>query len=71
MNIISSNENLSKMAESLRLTFCRDHMDEIIESTTNSKMNPREVMEYVLRLEVQRREMHRIKIAAMAAHFPR
>ncbi len=66
-----SSEILSGMAERLRLTYCRDHIDEILAATTNSKMNPREVLQFVFKHEIERREIHRIKLSAMSAHFPR
>ncbi len=47
-----SSEILSGMAERLRLTYCRDHIDEILAATTNSKMNPREVLQYVFKHEI-------------------
>lgn len=63
--------NLVAMSNRLNLTFCRDHIEEIISETTNSKMNPREVLQYVFNCEISRREENRIRIGTMAAHFPR
>lgn len=63
--------NLVAMANRLNLTFCRDHIEEIISETTNSKMNPREVLQFVFNCEISRREENRIRIGTMAAHFPR
>lgn len=63
--------NLVAMANRLNLTFCRDHIEEIISETTNSRMNPREVLQFVFSREISRREENRIRIGTMAAHFPR
>ncbi len=63
--------NLGTMADRLNLTFCRDHFEEIISEATNSKMTPREVLEFVFNKEISCREENRIRIGNMAAHFPR
>ena len=68
---MASDNNLVAMADRLNLTFCRDHIEEIISETTNSRMNPREILQFVFSREISRREENRIRIGTMAAHFPR
>ena len=68
---MASDNNLIAMADRLNLTFCRDHIEEIISETTNSRMNPREILQFVFSREISRREENRIRIGIMAAHFPR
>ena len=68
---MASDNNLAAMADRLNLTFCRDHIEEIISETTNSRMNPREILQFVFSREISRREENRIRIGTMAAHFPR
>lgn len=59
------------MAARLKLAFMRDHMLELMQTATDAKMTPRKAMEYVLGKEVEQRDANRIKLATMAAHFPR
>ena len=54
------------MADRLNLTFCRDHIEEIISETTNSRMNPREILQFVFSREISRREENRIRIGIMS-----
>lgn len=61
---------LQQMAARLKLTYMRDHMPELMRTATESNMTPREVLEYVLSKEVDRRDANRIVLATMAAHFP-
>ncbi len=62
---------LRSMASRLRLALMRDHMQEMLQTATEAKMTPRETLEYFLSKEIDQREANRIKIAVMAAHFPR
>ena len=71
MNARETDERLQRMAARLKLAFIRDHMLELMQTTTDAKMTPREAMEYVLGKEVDQRDANRIKLATKAAHFPR
>lgn len=71
MNIRETDEALRQKAVRLKLTYMRDNMPELMRAATESKMTPREVLEYVLGKEVDRRDANRVKLAMMAAHFPR
>lgn len=62
---------LCHMASRLRLAWTRNHMSEMIMTATESKMTPREVLEFFFTKEIDQRESNRIKISLMAAHFPR
>ena len=66
---MASDNNLAAMADRLNLTFCRDHIEEIICETTNSRMNPREILQFVFSREISRREENRIRIGTMASFF--
>lgn len=70
MNIRETDEALRQKAVRLKLTYMRDNMPELMRAATESKMTPREVLEYVLGKEVDRRDANRVKLAMMAAHFP-
>lgn len=67
MNARETDERLQRMAARLKLAFMRD----LMQTATDAKMTPREAMEYVLGKEVDQRDANRIKLATMAAHFPR
>lgn len=71
MTTRKTDEDLRQKASRLKLTYMRDHMAELMQAATDAKMTPREVLEYVLSKEVDRRDANRVKLAAMAAHFPR
>ncbi len=71
MNVRVTDERLRQMAARLKLAFMRDHMLELMQTSTDAKMTPREAMEYVLGKVVDQRDANRIKLATMAAHFPR
>lgn len=66
----ASERDLKTMADRLRLTYCRDHLDDIINAATDGKLNPREVLTLVFGREIERREVNRARQAFMAAHFP-
>ena len=67
----ATDEKLSQMASRLRLVFTRDHLNEMVTTAIESKMNPREVLQYFFSREIDQREANRIKLSTMAAHFPR
>lgn len=67
----TTDEALCRMAARLRLVYMRDHMVEMMSTATETKMSPREVLQYVLGKEIEQRESNRIKLATMGAHFPR
>ncbi len=69
--IRDSDKRLIESASRLRLPWIRDHMTEMLETAIEAKMTPREVLEYFFTTEIQQREVNRIQIATMAAHFPR
>lgn len=71
MTMRQTDESLRQKAARLRLTYIRDNMPELMRAATESKMTPREVLDYVLSKEVDRRDANRVKLATMAAHFPR
>lgn len=71
MNARETDERLQRMAARLKLAFMRDHMLELMQTATDAKMTPSEAMEYVLGKEADQRDANRIKLATMAAHFPR
>lgn len=48
MNIRETDEALRQKAVRLKLTYMRDNMPELMRAATESKMTPREVLEYVL-----------------------
>lgn len=62
---------LAQMATRLKLTLMRDNMDAMLRTVTEAKMTPRETLEYFFSKEIEQREANRIKLALMAAHFPR
>ena len=69
--IRDSDKRLIEGASRLRLPWIRDHMTAMLETAIEAKMTPREVLEYFFTTEIQQREVNRIQIATMAAHFPR
>ena len=62
---------LKAMADRLNLTYLRDHIEEIISETSICKMNSREILQFVFKKEIERREENRIRLGIMSAHFPR
>lgn len=61
---------LKAMADRLNLTYLRDHIEEIISETSICKMNSREILQFVFKKEIERREENRIRLGIMSAHFP-
>lgn len=43
-----TDEKLSAMASRLRLAYTRDHLNEMINTVTDARMTPREVLFYIL-----------------------
>lgn len=68
---MTDENDLISMADRLKLTFCRDHIEEIISEAGSCRMNPREVLQFVFAKEIACREQNRIRLGNMAAHFPR
>lgn len=66
-----TDEKLSAMVSRLRLAYTRDHLNEMINTVTDARMTPREVLFYIFGKEIDQREANRIRLATMAAHFPR
>ena len=52
----ATDEKLSQMASRLRLVFTRDHLNEMVTTAIESKMNPREVLQYFFSREIDQRE---------------
>ena len=61
---------LRHMASRLKLSYIRDHLDELLETVAAAQMSPREQLEYILGKEIEQRDANRFKQALMAAHFP-
>ena len=61
---------LRQQASRLRLSFIRDHLDELLDNVTVAKMTPREQLEYVFSKEIEQRDTNRSRQAMMLAHFP-
>ena len=66
-----TDQRLSQMAARLRLSLMRDNMSTLLDTATESKMTPREALEYFFQKEIDQRENNRIRLALMGAHFPR
>ena len=64
-------EKHQKLAKRLKLSRIQNELDEIVETARKTKMSPKEVLEYALSLEVERREARRIELGMTLAHFPR
>lgn len=69
--IRETDQRLSQMAARLRLSLMRDNMGTLLDTATESKMTPREALEYFFQKEIDQRENNRIRLALMGAHFPR
>jgi DNA replication protein DnaC len=66
-----TDDTLKAMADRLNLTYLRDHIEEIISETSICRMNSREILQFVFKKEIERREENRIRLGIMSAHFPR
>ena len=65
-----TDERLIGMAARLKLTNTRDNLVHLMETCTNSKMTPRETLDFIFKHEIKQRDANRIKLAQMGAHFP-
>lgn len=65
-----TDEKIKNYASRLKLTFIRDHLPELISAATDAHFTPRETIEYLFAKEAEQREVNRIKLATMGAHFP-
>ena len=70
MPMRDTDSRLIQCATRLKLSWTRDHLLELINTVTEAKMTPREVLDYCFSKEIEQREENRIKLANMAAHFP-
>lgn len=70
MPMRDTDSRLIQCATRLKLSWTRDHLLELINTVTDAKMTPREVLDYCFSKEIEQREENRIKLANMAAHFP-
>lgn len=61
---------LKDLSTRLRLTYLRDHLEEMVSKATESKMTPRETLEFVLTKEASQRDYNRSRLWMMSAHFP-
>lgn len=65
-----SHVELKKKASRLKLTFTRDHLEEMIQHAADTKMSPFEVLNYFLSRECEQRNANHYKQAMQVAHFP-
>ena len=65
-----SDARLKEMAARLKLTYIRDHLDELLEAAAGMKMTPRETLSLFFEQEIEQRDINRSRLATMAAHFP-
>lgn len=65
-----TDERLVSMAARLKLTYTRDNLVHLMETCTNSRMTPRETLDFIFKHEIKQRDANRIKLAQMGAHFP-
>lgn len=63
--IRETDQRLSQMAARLRLSLMRDNMGTLLDTATESKMTPREALEYFFQKEIDQRENNRIRLALM------
>lgn len=62
--------DLKKMASRLKLTFARDHLEEILQQAEEAKMSPFELLQVFLSKECEQRNANRYRQAMQVAHFP-
>ena len=65
-----SDVRLKEMAARLKLTYIRDHFDELLATAAEAKMTPRETLDLFFEREIRQRDINRSRLATMAAHFP-
>lgn len=61
---------LQQKAARLKLSFIRDHLPELLDAAEQTKMTPREQLDYLFTKEIEQRNANRYKQGLMAAHFP-
>ena len=61
---------LKKKSSRLKLTFTRDHLEEMLQQASEAKMSPFEVLEFFLSKECEQRDANRYRQAMQVAHFP-
>lgn len=61
---------LQQKAARLKLSFIRDHLAELLDAAEQTKMTPREQLDYLFTKEIEQRNANRYKQGLMAAHFP-
>ena len=66
-----TDKQLKDMAERLRLCMLRDNMSELMNMATERRLSPRELLMFLFNKEIEQREINRIKLTTMGAHFPR
>ena len=62
--------DLRTMASRLKLTFARDHLEEILRQAEETKMSPFELLQVFLSKECAQRNANRYRQAMQVAHFP-
>lgn len=66
-----TDKQLKDMAERLRLCMLRDNMSELMNMATERRLSPRELLMFLFNKEIEQREVNRIRLTTMGAHFPR
>lgn len=66
----NSGTQLAQMASRLRLSFLRDHAAELMQQASQVRMTPRETLAFVFGKEIDQREVNRVRLGLMGAHFP-
>lgn len=70
MSARETDTKIKQLAQRLRLTYLRDHLDEVLEGVIETKMTPRDALAFALGKEVEQREANHFRQALMAAHLP-
>lgn len=66
-----TDKKLKVMAERLRLCMLRDNMSELMNMATEQRLTARELLMFLFSKEIEQRELNRIRLSTMGAHFPR
>lgn len=66
-----TDKKLKVMAERLRLCMLRDNMSELMNMATEQRLTARELLMFLFSKEIEQRELNRIRLTTMGAHFPR
>lgn len=61
---------LKAMASRLKLSYTRDHLQEMLDEAGRVNLTPRETLEYFFAQEITQRDANRIRQGMMLAHFP-